>query len=161
MDQEQLLKTVIDAFLKANPDPSDDQFHALAAALGVDHEYLESISYAMLAEADSTAVGQPRIAAVDVDTGGAGDIGLSKEQEVMNGDYDPLTTSPDDLMLNDGTPEGTSTTQENKDATYDDGAGHDDMGVDVAGDQDALLDDGFAPVTLAAVRLRTLAKLKR
>jgi hypothetical protein len=49
---EELLQEMICLFLKINCTPSDEQFHALACALGVDHETLESISYAMLAESE-------------------------------------------------------------------------------------------------------------
>lgn len=51
MDQ-QALQELIALFLKINPQPSDQQFHALAEACGVDKETLESISYSMLGEAE-------------------------------------------------------------------------------------------------------------
>lgn len=46
------LQELISLFLKINPEPSDQQFHALAEACGVDKETLESISYEMLGEAE-------------------------------------------------------------------------------------------------------------
>jgi hypothetical protein len=51
MDQ-QALQELIALFLKINPQPSDQQFHALAEACGVDKETLESISYGMLSDAE-------------------------------------------------------------------------------------------------------------
>jgi hypothetical protein len=46
----QILRALIELFLKVNPQPSDAQFHQLAGALGVDKEQLEAISYEMLGE---------------------------------------------------------------------------------------------------------------
>jgi len=47
---ESKLHELIVLFLQVNPEPSDDQFHALAHSLGVDKESLESISYEMLGD---------------------------------------------------------------------------------------------------------------
>lgn len=44
-----LLTRLIAAFLKCNPSPTDDQFHMLAEAAGIDHATLEHVAYAMLA----------------------------------------------------------------------------------------------------------------
>lgn len=52
MDRQQALQELISLFLKINPQPSDQQFHALAEAAGVDKEELEAISYGMLSEAE-------------------------------------------------------------------------------------------------------------
>ena len=52
MDRQQALQELISLFLKINPEPSDQQFHALAEAAGVDKEELESISYGMLSDAE-------------------------------------------------------------------------------------------------------------
>lgn len=49
---EEALQELIALFLKINPKPSDQQFHALAEAVGVDKETLESLSYGMLADAE-------------------------------------------------------------------------------------------------------------
>lgn len=49
---EEALQELIALFLKINPQPSDQQFHALAEACGVDKETLESLSYGMLADAE-------------------------------------------------------------------------------------------------------------
>ena len=144
MDKTEILKQIITAYLQFNERPSDQQFHALAASLGVDHEYLESISYAMLADDQQQT---PAVASGDAEP-------LSEAQEVLDGEYDPNTTSGNDLILNDGAPAGTSNDQANQDALYDDGVGADDVGVDIFGDKDAMISDGTAPVQLkAALRL--------
>lgn len=44
------LTALIEAFLTINPEPSDQQFHALADALAVDREVLEAVSYKMLGD---------------------------------------------------------------------------------------------------------------
>lgn len=49
---EEALQELIALFLKINPQPSDQQFHALAEAIGVDKETLESQAYGMLADAE-------------------------------------------------------------------------------------------------------------
>ena len=49
---EDALQELIALFLKINPQPSDQQFHALAEAVGIDKEELESIAYSMLSEAE-------------------------------------------------------------------------------------------------------------
>lgn len=56
MDQ-QALQELISLFLKINPQPSDQQFHSLAEAVGVDKEELESISYGMLSDAEDLLEG--------------------------------------------------------------------------------------------------------
>ncbi len=47
-----MYEEIIALFLKINPNPSDQQFHALAMALGTDPETLESVSYSMLSNAE-------------------------------------------------------------------------------------------------------------
>lgn len=42
---EEALQELIALFLKINPQPSDQQFHALAEAVGVDKETLESQAF--------------------------------------------------------------------------------------------------------------------
>jgi len=44
------LAHMIELFLQVNPEPSDQQFHALAQALGVDKETLEAVAYEMLGD---------------------------------------------------------------------------------------------------------------
>lgn len=155
MDKTQALKELISLFLKINPTPSDQQFHALAAAIGVDHEFLESISYEMLAE-DQTNEGQvepePEPDRAEVH---AQEFGLSEAQEVLDGDYDPNTTTPQDLALNDGEPAGTGNTQGLQDAEYNDGIGPADTGIGIEGDKDAMISDGGPPVQLKAAHRLT------
>ncbi len=154
MKNVEQLQRIIELFLDINPEPSDQQFHALAESLGVDHEYLESVSYAMLADSDEVEM---QTAGVEFDGGGYGETNLSEEQEVLDGDYDPNTTTPDNLLLNDGSEDGEDAIRENQDSTYDDGVGADDVGVDIEGDKTALIDDGVAPISLnAAVRLASI-----
>jgi hypothetical protein len=51
MDKDEgKLHELIVLFLQVNPEPSDDQFHALAHALGVDKESLEACAYEMLGD---------------------------------------------------------------------------------------------------------------
>jgi hypothetical protein len=143
MDKE-LLTNLIVAFLALNSKPSDAQVHAMAGAVNTDHETIEAIMYEMLADSDEI------VDEADTDVVVAAEEGLSEEQEVLDGDYDPNTTSPDDLILNDGAPEGTSSQQENQDSTLNDGVGTDDVGIDINSDQSALVDDGAATKTLRA-----------
>jgi hypothetical protein len=144
MDKQQL-QQLITLFLAINPNPSDEQFHALAFSISVDHQTLEAISYQMLAE---DAPGQkPQVQAGNPPPS---ETKLSEQQKVLDGDYDPNTTSPDNLLLNDGAPEGTSDIEQMQDAEYDDGVGADDIGVDVNGDKNANISDGLPPVQLNA-----------
>ncbi len=145
---KQALAQMIALYLQLNPTPSDAQFHQLAAAIGIDHETLEAVAYQMLGE----EVEGDEVTA-------AGDEGLSESQEVLDGDYDPQTTTTDDLALNDGAPAGTSSQQGNQDATLNDGVSDTDVGIDMGpSDQDSTIADGIAPVQLrAAVRLGLIA----
>ena len=142
MDKEQL-KQLIVAFLAINPQPSDDQVHMLATAIGMDHEPFEAVMYEMLAESNEV------------------NAELSEEQKVLDGDYDPNTTSTDDLVLNDGAPEGTSSQEQVQDSTLNDGVAADDVGIDVSGDQSALLDDGAVTRNLASVKVHAAARLAK
>lgn len=139
----QKLSELIKLFLSINPAPSDDQFHALAQSVGTDPQTLESIAYKMLAQ---DTLGQPALAGNEPPS----EENLSESQQVMDGDYDPNVTTPDDLLLNDGAPEGTSNIQESQDALYDDGAPGNDIGLGVSSDKDAMVSDGAPPVQLKA-----------
>jgi hypothetical protein len=156
MENEQQLQELIALFLKVNPDPSDDQFHALAGACGVDHATLEAISYSMLAESEEVLAD----AEVDVESigGGQGDVGLSDAQQVLDGDYDPNVTQTDDLLLNDGAPASDTSTQRLQDTTLNDGVSVGDTGSGIAS-QEMLYSDGLAPLKLgASARLLATAK---
>jgi hypothetical protein len=143
MDKQQL-QELIAAFLKVNPTPTDDQVHALAGAVNLDHETFEAVMYEMLAESDEVNATSEHTDA----------------EKVLDGEYDPNTTTTDDLVLNDGAPEGTSSQQQVQDSTLDDGVAPDDVGLDVNSDQSALLDDGEVIRSLAAVKVNAAARLK-
>ena len=146
------LQQLIAAFLKVNPNPTDQQFHALAMAANIDHETLEAISYSMLADDQGSETQQQ----VQGGNPAPSENRLSEQQQVLDGDYDPNTTTPNDLLLNDGGTDSSSL-QLNQDSTYDDGVGPDDVGVDINGDKDAMISDGGPAVKLkAATRLSGL-----
>jgi hypothetical protein len=152
MDRKLLAQFLI-GFFRLNPKPTDAQFHALASAINVDKEELEAVSYEMLADEMKTKPVQSKTK----QTAGNSEPSenkLSEQQQVLDGDYDPMVTSPDDLLLNDGAPEGTSNIQEMQDTLYDDGVGADDSGVGINSDKDQMISDGAPPVNLkASVRL--------
>jgi hypothetical protein len=158
MDNEQQMRELITLFLEINPEPSDQQFHALAMACGVDHESLEAVAYAMLGEAEH---GEVYASSEEDDDGDAvGDEGLSDAQDVLDGDYDPNTTKTDDLMLNDGLPAGEDSTALLQDSTLNDGVSSGDTGAGLA-DQSLLYSDGLAPMKLgASARLSMYLKQK-
>lgn len=61
-DMQSMRQRVID-FLKANPSPSDAEFHAFAQSMGYDPETLESVVYQMLGQEvqmDGDRVGEPQ-----------------------------------------------------------------------------------------------------
>jgi hypothetical protein len=74
MDQ-QALQELIALFLKINPEPSDQQFHALAEACGVDKETLESVSYGMLADDEDLLEDAEYATAPSTSTGNGDSIG--------------------------------------------------------------------------------------
>lgn len=144
MENEGLLKQLLEIFFQCNPEPSDEQFHDLARSLGMDPPTLEAISYKMNAEAEGAEAGLL--------------LGASEAEDVLDGDYDADTTSPDLLMLNDGEPAGTAD-DGNQDALRSDGVGPNDFGVDVDGEQSVLHDDGAPGLKIAALaRLRRTAR---
>lgn len=155
MEHEELMRELITLFLEINPEPSDQQFHALAMACGIDHESLESVAYAMLGEAEH---GEVLADAEEVDA--VGDEGLSDAQSVLDGEYDPNVTKTDDLMLNDGLPAGEDSTALLQDSTLNDGVSSGDVGSGLA-DQSILYSDGLAPMKLgASARLSMYLKQK-
>ncbi|QBQ74470.1 hypothetical protein BcepSauron_090 [Burkholderia phage BcepSauron] len=109
MKNPQILEALIELFLQINPQPSDQQFHMLAESVGVDHETLEAISYRMLGQQES---GQPLEQQA---------APLSKDQEVLVDDYDPGTTSPDRVALNDSAPNMGAGDARDQADLYDDG----------------------------------------
>ncbi|MGD0511183.1 MAG: hypothetical protein ABSA33_05075 [Candidatus Micrarchaeaceae archaeon] len=144
MENEQLMRELITLFLQINPEPSDQQFHALAMACGIDHETLEAVSYQMLGEET-----QGEVYASDEGDDAPGEEDLSDAQDVLDGDYDPNVTKTDDLMLNDGLPAGEDSTALLQDSTLNDGVSSGDTGAGLA-DQSLLYSDGLAPMKLGA-----------
>lgn len=112
------LKELLSLFLRLNPTPEDQQIHALAQALGCDHQKLEEVIYRMLGSV------------------------VANVQDVSEGLVDPNATPLEDLATNDG-----STTTEDlgfQAETTDDGVDVEDEGVGLSiGDQDVLTDDGI------------------
>ena len=49
-ESEEKLRNLILAYLDFNSEPTDEQFHSLAAAVGIEHEDLEGIAYKLLGE---------------------------------------------------------------------------------------------------------------
>jgi len=140
------LGDLISVFLQVNPDPSDEQFHSLAQAAGVDHQELEAVAYQMLAESEH---GEEVFAADEGDADAPGEDELSDAQDVLDGDYDPNTTVTNDLMLNDGLPAGEDSSTLLQDTTLNDGVSEGDTGAGIA-DQNMLYSDGLAPIKLGA-----------
>ncbi len=144
----QVLSEFLTTFLRINPRPTDQQFHSLAFAVNVDHEELESVAYAMLGSEVSET--HNALAGNAAPSEGA----MSEQQKVLDGDYDPNITSPDNLMLNDSAPGRESDSRGVQDATLDDGVAPDDEGLGINSDKSSLISDGIPPVSLnAAARL--------
>lgn len=149
MDRKHLEQFLF-GYFRLNPKPTDEQFHSLAYSINIDHEALEAIVYEIVG--DQVAPTQPTQATAGNPS--PSETRLSEQQKVLDGDYDPNVTSPDNLLLNDGAPEGTSNIQESQDALYDDGVGADDTGVGINSDKNQMISDGLPPVNLkAAARL--------
>lgn len=162
---KQALAQLLELYLQLNPTPSDAQFHQLAGSIGVDKEELEAVAYQMLGEEVQHEKGEgdiEQLENLEVEARrrkvkAAGDLAPSEAQDVLDGDYDPQTTTSDDLALNDGAPAGTSSQQGNQDATLNDGVAESDSGIDLDSGKDDTIADGIAPVQLrAAARLKAL-----
>lgn len=147
MDQ-QALEELISLFLKLNPSPSDQQFHALAEACGVDKETLESIAYKMLGEAEDMLEEPISASIIRRVNANARLKVVADQQEVLD---DP-TIDPDDLDLqdvamNDGDP--TDDDLGLQEESFDDGYTEDDVGVGLTNNvADVLTDDGVPDASL-------------
>jgi hypothetical protein len=147
----QVLSEFLTIYLRLNPRPTDQQFHSLAFAINVDHEELESVAYAMLGD----EVGETQNALAG--NSAPSENKTSEQQKVLDGDYDPSITSPDNLALNDGAPNRESNSRGVQDATLNDGVAPDDEGLGINSDKSALISDGLPPISLnAALRLAEL-----
>jgi hypothetical protein len=148
----QVLSEFLTIYLRLNPRPTDQQFHSLAFSVNVDHEELESVAYAMLGD-EVGGETQNALAGNSAPSEGK----TSEQQKVLDGDYDPSITSPDNLALNDGAPNRESNSRGVQDATLNDGVAPDDEGLGINSDKSALISDGLPPVSLnAAARLAAL-----
>jgi hypothetical protein len=145
MDHE-ALSEMISLFLKINPEPSDQQFHALAEACGVDKEELESVAYAMLGEAEDILEDEdgPMIAKINANARlTAADAQDTLDDPTVDPDDLPLT----DVALNDGDP--TDDDLGMQEETLDDGFSVEDVGVGITNNaNDVLTDDGVPDLTL-------------
>jgi len=144
-----MYEEIISLFLKINPHPSDHQFHCLAEALGCDKEQLESISYAMLSNAEDL-LEDPMTASLihQINANARIHAEESQAQETLN---DP-TVDPDelpltDVALNDGDP--TDDDLGLQDETMDDGYTEHDVGVGLTNNpNDVLTDDGVPDMSV-------------
>ena len=50
MEHEEALVQILEAFLKINSEPTDEQMHGLAESLGLQKEHVEQVIYSMLAD---------------------------------------------------------------------------------------------------------------
>lgn len=124
-EKNDVLRRIITLFLSLNCEPADAQVHALASALAVDKEYLESIMYEMLAEAQQQN----------------GEV-LADSEEILEDKYDPDITPADEVALNDGAPSNNDDTGYQEETT-DDGVDDLDSGAGIGIDtSDVLTDDG-------------------
>jgi hypothetical protein len=156
MDNHQELEQLITLFLQINSNPSDQQFHSLAFAIGLDHETLESVAYEMLAKEEKVTAESTHYP-VGIEVGNICDrlieSGLydpeeqTTEEDVLDGEYDPRTTSYEDILLNDGAPEGTSTVEMIQQSLLNDGVSEENIGLDLDDDKEAMYDDGVGPHT--------------
>lgn len=175
MDKEQQIRELLVLFMQINPEPADEQVHALAHALGEDKETLEAVIYEMFAstsevqEAASTHFQETEddeqpgdlLTEINSDAMAPGDHGLSEDQEVLDGDFVPEDVPADALLNVDGAPAGSGNTQEVKDALMIDGLGEEDggAGMGMTGTKIALINDGEVPMKLnASARLKATAR---
>lgn len=95
-DHASLVRLLV-CFLHINDSPSDAQVHSLAHALSIDVEELEALIYRMLGkyveQRPVQTIARRVLASIETD--------LSKDQKVLIDDYDPDTSTDDEVMLND------------------------------------------------------------
>jgi hypothetical protein len=137
MDDQKLRELII-LFLEINCEPADAQVHALASALGIDHESLEAVMYKMMGE----AVEEDDVLA-DVEDDEDDILIEAADEDVLNEvavDNDMLPL--DDIPMNDG--DNTNDDLGFQQETSDDGPDVHDIGVGMSsGDSsDVLTDDG-------------------
>lgn len=152
MDQ-QALQEMISLFLKINPEPSDQQFHSLAEALGVDKEELESISYGMLSDAEDLLEDEGPLIDTEVLSSicrinASARLMAEDSQNILDDPtIDPDDMSLPDVALNDGDPTDDDLGQQEE--TLDDGFTEKDVGVGLTNNvNDVLTDDGMPDISL-------------
>lgn len=124
------LRTLIEKFLELNPKPSDAQVHALADAVGVDHQTLEAKVYEMLGEVvtdDLEEVPEDDHLLEAADESVLYDVGI-----------DPDNLSLEDISMTDGDPTGDDIGLQEE--LTDDGVDIEDEGLGI--NQDVLTNDG-------------------
>ncbi len=129
MVDKECLQELVTLFLKINPEPSDEQFHAMACAVGVDHETLEACAYEMLGDI--------------VDEIDASEL-LADSHDILEGDISPDVMPLKDVATNDG--DNTIDDSGMQEELNDDGTDVHDVGVGMTstdGD-DVLHDDGVS-----------------
>ncbi|QDH83608.1 hypothetical protein [Achromobacter phage Motura] len=146
---------IIENFLEHNPEPSDEQVHAFAHALGVDKEELESDFYRMLSERlgydvqasppslyQGTTYQPQNYKTEPFRVNSSARLhALTLDQRINDGDYDPETTPAVKNTINDGET-SPSKNYEMQNVLYDDGGEtEDDLG-------DVLYNDGEPNVFL-------------
>lgn len=169
-DKEQQLREFILMFLRLNPEPADAQYHALASSIAVDKEHLEALAYEMLGQAEQEGQIQAESTVDNEDSDGLDGMDLEDpdvlkdpmeastiEEDVLSGDYDPATTSADDLALNDGELVGDDPDPGFQDETTTDGVGVEDTGLDLADKNETFNDGTVVPPKLdASARLKVM-----
>jgi hypothetical protein len=167
----QALQELISLFLKINPAPSDQQFHALAEAVGVDKETLESVAYEMLGDAEDLLEDGEFASSTHSDNDSAIDrlganiyadkelrasiFGINARARLTASEdagepaiLDDPTIDPDeqdlsDVALNDGDPTGDDLGMQEE--TLDDGYTEKDIGVGLTNNTSDVLNDDGAP----------------
>lgn len=93
-------RKIIKCMLDINPKPTDEQFHALAEAINVDYQELESLAYTMLAEHERENAVEVLAAPEALD--------LSHSERTLSGRGDEDFMPYYDAALNDGSTDTTS-----------------------------------------------------
>ena len=107
-----MIKQLVQIFLQINPEPSDDQVHNLAYALGIDKETLEAEMYEMLS--DCVECTADRICAAHRL------LSASEFEEVLTDELKPIEIRDSLMTVNDGETDDIHN-QDIQDATESDG----------------------------------------
>lgn len=100
-NNHQDLASLVTCFLQLNDSPSDAQVHSLAHSLAIDVEELEALVYRMLGQCVDQSpvqtIARRVLASLINDVADE----LSTDQKVLIDEYDPNTSSDDEVILND------------------------------------------------------------